>query len=212
IVVGPLVKFEELLCSQVGIALEKGGNVPLLHLIFHVEPRLPAHGLYHGVQRLSRLPGVLLRRVVCRLRLRTHRMRRHQRHCREQHRCQFPESHRSPLSSYQPSAISPRVHGCPRFAVPCSLIPVPCFYPTSTAPPFTFSTSPEMNPASGVQRKTIGPAISRAVATRPSGIAVAIFSPVAGSASVAAVMSVATHPGATQFTRIPLGASSVDRL
>ena len=28
-----------------------------------------------------------------------------------------------------------------------------CSYPTSTAPPFTFSTSPEMNPASGVHKK-----------------------------------------------------------
>ena len=32
-----------------------------------------------------------------------------------------------------------------------------------------------MNPASGVHRKSTGPAISRALATRPSGIAAAIF-------------------------------------
>ncbi len=70
VMVGPLVEFEEILGSQVGIALEERGNVPLLHLILHVEPRLPAQRLHHGVQLLPRLLRVLLRCVVGRLRLR----------------------------------------------------------------------------------------------------------------------------------------------
>src|ERR1700731_1884769 len=42
--------------------------------------------------------------------------------------------------------------------------------PTSTAPPLTFSTSPLMKPAQGVQRNRIGAAISSTCPTRPSGI------------------------------------------
>ena len=45
-----------------------------------------------------------------------------------------------------------------------------CFYPTSTAPPFTLNTSPVMNPAYGVHRNRMGAAISSGVATRPSGM------------------------------------------
>ena len=67
----------------------------------------------------------------------------------------------------------------PRFC----LIPIPCLYPTSTAPPFTFTTSPEINPARGVHRNSTGPAISRVVATRPTGIPVLILAPRAGSCS-----------------------------
>jgi len=95
VMVGPLVKLEEVLGSQVGISLEERGNVSLLHLIFHVEPRLPAHCFHHGIQRLSRLPRVLLRRVVG---LRAHLRRGdHERHDRERDRCEFPNRHRSPL-------------------------------------------------------------------------------------------------------------------
>ena len=85
-------------------------------------------------------------------------------------------------------------------------------YPTNTAPPFTFSTSPEMKPASGVHKNNTGPAISSALPGRPRGIPEAIFGPNVESASVAADMSVVTQPGATQFTRIPFGANSLDRL
>ena len=54
-------------------------------------------------------------------------------------------------------------------------------YPTRTAPPFTFSTSPLMNPASGVHRNSTGPAISRVLRDRPSGMPALIFAPIAGS-------------------------------
>jgi len=60
-----------------------------------------------------------------------------------------------------------------------------------------------MKPASGVHRKSMGPAISRGLPTRPSGMAAAIWGPSFGSPSVEADISVATHPGATQLTRMP---------
>src|SRR6267378_3078375 len=72
-------------------------------------------------------------------------------------------------------------------------------HPQSTDPPFTFRISPVMFRANREHRNTIGPAISSALPARPSGI-------VARSAglalSVAADISVSTHPGATQFTVI----------
>src|SRR6266566_4449564 len=73
-------------------------------------------------------------------------------------------------------------------------------YPTSTAPPFTLNTSPVMNPEYCEQRKSTGPAISSAVATRPNGIAAKIRLLVAGSFSAAADISVLTQPGATELT------------
>ena len=55
-------------------------------------------------------------------------------------------------------------------------------HPTSTAPPFTLNTSPETNPAHGVHRNTIGPAISSGSAARPSGINPSAFLDASGSA------------------------------
>ncbi len=69
-----------------------------------------------------------------------------------------------------------------------------------------------MNPARGVHRNSTGPAISRGLAGRPTGIPETILGPRSGSPSAAADISVVTHPGATQFTRIPLGANSLDKL
>src|ERR1043165_9580959 len=86
----------------------------------------------------------------------------------------------------------------------------PCkSYPQSTEPPFTLMISPVMKLARSEATNKIGPAISSAVAARPSGIAAAaIFCPALVS-STGLDMSVATHPGATGFTKIPCGASSV---
>src|SRR5262249_3969406 len=75
-------------------------------------------------------------------------------------------------------------------------------HPTSTAPPLTLKTSPVMKPACSVHRKRMGAAISSGVATRPSGMVANTFSRMAGSLSAGAAMSVATQPGATQFTLI----------
>src|ERR1041385_3447365 len=77
------------------------------------------------------------------------------------------------------------------------------FYPHKTDPPFTLSTSPVMWLAQVLHRKTIGPAISSGVATRPSGMILLIASCVALSASASVVISVSTQPGATQLTLIP---------
>src|SRR5665213_562296 len=85
-------------------------------------------------------------------------------------------------------------------------------YPAKTAPPLTLNTSPETNPAQGVQRKTIGPAISSGSAGRPSGIKSNAFLDVSGLESVPADIPVRTQPGATQLHRMPCGASSLDRL
>src|SRR3984957_4855755 len=84
-------------------------------------------------------------------------------------------------------------------------------YPTSTAPPFTLTTSPVIKPASGVHKNRIGPAISAGSATRPMGMVARARARVGGSAMAGADISVSTHPGATQFTRMPCGASSVAR-
>src|SRR6185437_11598928 len=85
-------------------------------------------------------------------------------------------------------------------------------YPTRTAPPLTLKISPEMKPAQGEQRNTIGPAISSGSAARPSGIRSSAFLDAIGSLRVPADISVRTHPGATQLHRIPWGASSEERL
>src|ERR1700722_18362405 len=85
------------------------------------------------------------------------------------------------------------------------------FQPHSTAPPLTFSTSPVMNVDKSDATKSSGPAISSADATRPSGIvSTTSFIPDL-VLSVLADMSVSTQPGATQFTNMLCGASSVDR-
>ena len=85
-------------------------------------------------------------------------------------------------------------------------------YPTKTAPPLMFQISPEMKPAHGVQRKTMGPAISSGSAARPSGMRSSAFLDAIGSARVPADISVRTQPGATQLQRMPWGASSEERL
>src|SRR5258708_28631137 len=69
-------------------------------------------------------------------------------------------------------------------------------------PAFTLMTSRVMKLARSEATKRMGPAISSAVAARPRGIAVeAIFWPALDS-STALDMSVATQPGATEFTRM----------
>src|SRR5690606_33364216 len=80
-------------------------------------------------------------------------------------------------------------------------------YPQSTLPPFTLRISPVMWRAIGVHRKTMGPATSSAVATRPSGIP-ALAAARASVRRTEAERSVSTQPGATLFTVIPRGASS----
>src|SRR5258708_30332599 len=63
-------------------------------------------------------------------------------------------------------------------------------------------TSPVMKLARSEATKRMGPAISSAVAARPRGMTVeAIFWPALDS-STAFDMSVATQPGATEFTRM----------
>src|SRR6185437_14348611 len=81
-------------------------------------------------------------------------------------------------------------------------------YPTRTAPPLTLKISPETKPAHGVQRNTIGPAISSGSAARPSGMRFNAFLDAMGSERVPADMSVTTQPGATQLHSMPCGASS----
>src|SRR5882724_2551327 len=72
--------------------------------------------------------------------------------------------------------------------------------PASTAPPLTLKISPDMNPAISVQRKTMGPAISAGVPTRPRGIVPKTAAEIFASANAPADMSVSTQPGATLFT------------
>src|SRR5579864_4284338 len=81
-------------------------------------------------------------------------------------------------------------------------------YPHRTEPPFTLITSPVTKVARSDTANRIGPAISSGVATRWSGIvAKTAFRPdFVSSAGLA--MSVSTHPGATQFTRMLCRASS----
>jgi hypothetical protein len=59
-------------------------------------------------------------------------------------------------------------------------------------------------------RKTMGPAMSSGVATRPTGIVLRIASRSALLEKTSFVMSVSTQPGATQFTLMPDGASSLE--
>src|SRR5690606_6491302 len=83
--------------------------------------------------------------------------------------------------------------------------------PQSTEPPLTFRISPVMCRARSEHRKTIGPATSSADAMRPSGMPAAMRSrppPANGTAHI----SVSTQPGATQFTVLPRGASSIAML
>ena len=69
--------------------------------------------------------------------------------------CQNPYE---PFTSFTPHCIRRKYY---------SLLPIPLgdgsprSHPTSTAPPFTFNTSPRMNPANGVHKNSTGPAISR---------------------------------------------------
>src|SRR5882724_1263985 len=82
-------------------------------------------------------------------------------------------------------------------------------HPQSTEPPFTLMISPVMKLARSDAANRIGPAISSAVPGRPSGIAPAtIFCP-AFDSSTALDISVATHTGATQFTKMLCRANSV---
>src|SRR5258708_23146034 len=84
-------------------------------------------------------------------------------------------------------------------------------YPHKIEPPFTLMISPVMKLARSEATKRIGPAISSAVAARPRGITLeAIFWPALVS-STGMDMSVATQPGATEFTRILCRASSGER-
>src|SRR5208282_1186136 len=82
-------------------------------------------------------------------------------------------------------------------------------HPHRIAPPFTLITSPVMKVARSEAAKRIGPAISSARAGRFSGIAALANFELFFERSTAADMSVSTHPGATQFTRILCRASSV---
>ena len=58
----------------------------------------------------------------------------------------------------------------------------------------------------------MGVAISETSAGRPRGMRDIAFLDVSGSLRAAADISVATQPGATQLARMPLGASSEERL
>src|SRR5260370_23401000 len=84
-------------------------------------------------------------------------------------------------------------------------------YPHKTEPPVTLMTSPVMKLARSEATNRMGPAISSGVAARPRGMTVeAIFWPALDSRT-ALDMSVATQPGATEFTRILCRASSLAR-
>jgi hypothetical protein len=73
--------------------------------------------------------------------------------------------------------------------------------------PFRSRTAPLAHCAPGEARYTTASATSSAVATRLNGLCARIASP-ARVASSSAVMSVATYPGATDATVIPVGASA----
>src|SRR5436305_752807 len=83
--------------------------------------------------------------------------------------------------------------------------------PHRTEPPFTFKTSPVMCRAHRVHRKTIGQAMSSALATRPSGIVSSTALRYCASEKTPSHISVKTQPGATAFTLIPSRASSEAR-
>lgn len=82
------------------------------------------------------------------------------------------------------------------------------FYPHKTEPPFTLIVAPVIQFASSDARKRIGPAISFGSGILPSGIVLLTCSTKFGSLKTSAHISVFTHPGATQFTRILYLASS----
>ena len=73
-------------------------------------------------------------------------------------------------------------------------------------PPSTDSTCPVMNEASSEARNSTADAISSGVPARNSGVSSQI--PAITVSSKQRVMSVSTKPGATQLTRMPLGATS----
>src|ERR1700728_3980876 len=160
-------------------------DVSLFYGVLHIQPCIAAERLHHGVENFPRLLRILGCRIVGSLGAQS--LRRG--HDEQAESGQQKSPH--PLSTFPIHATS---------------------YPAKTAPPFTFKISPLMNPASGVHKKRTGPAISLALATRPIGIPEVIFIPTSGSLKVDADISVATQPGATQFTRIPRGANSLERL
>src|SRR5580658_6910721 len=83
--------------------------------------------------------------------------------------------------------------------------------PQSTEPPLTLITSPVIKVARSEAANRIGPAISSAVPTRFNGIGTrADFNPFLVRRTDADI-SVSTQPGATQFTKILCGPSSVAR-
>src|SRR5207248_3046684 len=89
-----------------------------------------------------------------------------------------------------------------RYADGDSTVKLGRVHPHNTAPPFTLMISPVMKLARSEAANRMGPAISSGVPARRSGITVlAIFWPALVS-STGLDMSVATQPGATQFTRI----------
>ena len=74
-------------------------------------------------------------------------------------------------------------------------------------PPSTQSTCPVINEASSDERNCTAAATSSGVPARNNGVSSQM--PDMTSASKQRVMSVSTNPGATQFTRMPLGATSL---
>src|ERR1700733_5238951 len=83
--------------------------------------------------------------------------------------------------------------------------------PARTAPPLTLRISPEMKPASGVQRNNIGPAISLTCPGRPRGMVERMVLERSGCLRTSEDISVATQPGATQLQEIPWAMSSEER-
>jgi hypothetical protein len=69
VAVRPLVELKVIRSAGVGVAVEKGGHLPLPHLILHGQPGLSAQGLHHGVEGSARLGGVLCASLVSGLRL-----------------------------------------------------------------------------------------------------------------------------------------------
>src|SRR5277367_2034128 len=80
--------------------------------------------------------------------------------------------------------------------------------PHKTDPPFTLMISPVRKLARSEARNRIGPAISSAVAGRPRGIAAATAFTPAFVEITGFDISVATQPGAIEFTRMLCCASS----
>ncbi len=170
VVIRPFVKLVEFRSAQVRVAVVERRDVPLSHLVLHVQPRIAAERLHHGVQRSARLLRVLhFLGVVSLLRLPGRRNGQH-RHCQHHHQ-KFQHS-LSPCNRFvsSPKSLVIRARHV-EITIPTSRSKIAASpYPTSTAPPFTFSTSPLINPASGVHRNSTGPAISRGFPTLPTGI------------------------------------------